>query len=187
MQITSLTISSDKSKIDLVISDAADVTTLRLWTDQTYKEFSELIDLSSKLTGSITENIEIFPSDLGEAFFDGIYFVESEDNDETSIEFVAELTKYEECILVRSLQLTSCADCLNQKDVIFINMNGLLEVLHYAMNQRNVEVMISIINTLDKYCTEDCTGCGGEVNDVSSYENSNPDTIEIIVDGGSLD
>jgi C4-type Zn-finger protein len=40
---------------------------------------------------------------------------------------------------------------------------------------------------LDKYCTNECTTCGGKVEDVSSYENSNPDTIEIILDGGTAE
>ena len=60
-------------------------------------------------------------------------------------------------------------------------------MLNYAIELRFINEMQIFITTLDKFCTEDCTTCGAEVDDISSYENSNPDTIDIIVDGGSLD
>lgn len=187
MQITNFTISSDKSKLNLTITDAASVISLRLWSNKTYKDFSKLIDLSAKLTSSATENIEITPGDLGISYFDGIYYIEAEDPDETSLEFTYELSKYKECILVRSLQMSSCTECINQKDNILVNIDLLLSGLQYALDLRYVNEMQLIIDTLDKFCTNECTTCGGNVEDISDYENSNPDTIDIIVDGGSLD
>lgn len=185
MQITNFKISTDKTKINLTITDATSVISLRLWTNKTYKEFSELIDLSSKLTGSATENIEITPTDLGISYFDGIYYIEAEDPDETFIEFTYELSKYQECILIRAVQITGCIECLSEKDSILLNLSALYKSLIFALEKRMVNQMQLIIDTLDKFCVNKCTTCGGNVKDISDYENSNPDTINIIVDGGT--
>lgn len=187
MQITNLSISSDKSKINLTITDAASVVSLRLWDDTTYKDFGKLIDLASKLTGASTETIEITPSDIGITYFDGIYFVEAEDPTETSIEYTYELSKYQECITVKAAQTTSCTDCNNEKNKALNNVHALYRSLLMALDLRSINDMLSFIKTLDKYCTNTCQTCGQAVDDISSYENSNPDTIDIIVDGGSLD
>jgi hypothetical protein len=75
MEISSIQINDNNTAIDLVIADAADVTSLKLWTDKTYKNFSKAIDLTSKLTGSVTENITISLSDIGAPFFVSSKFI----------------------------------------------------------------------------------------------------------------
>lgn len=185
MQITTFTIASDKTKMNLTITDAASVISLRLWTNKTYKDFTKLIDLSSKLTSSTIENIEITPADLGVSYFDGIYYIEAEDPDETSIEYTQELSKYKECILLRSLKLTTCTDCLNEKDTILLNLSTLYKSLIFALERRMINQMQLFISTLDKFCPGKCSTCGGNIKDISDYENSNPDTINIIIDGGN--
>ena len=177
MQITSLKIASDKTKMDLTITDAASIISLRLWTNKTYKDFTKLIDLSSKLTSSATENIEITPADLGISNFDGIYYVEAEDPTETSIEYTQELSKYQECILLRTLKLTTCIDCLKEKDTILLNLSTLYKSLIFALERRMINQMQLLIGTLDKFCVNKCTTCSGNTKDVTDYENFNPDNL----------
>lgn len=186
MQITKFEISSDKSKIDLTITDAADLVSLSLWDHKTYKDYSKLIDLSDKLTGSATENIEISPVDLGIAYFDGIYFIEAEDPTETFIDFTSELSRYKECAVVKKLEAitSSCNSCNDTKNIEFQNVNSTIEILEYALDLRYINEILLLVETLDKYCTNKCNSCGKGTSDISSYENSNPDTIEIIVFGG---
>lgn len=185
MQITSLNIVDNI--MNLTITDAASVISLRLWDKDTYKDFTKLIDLSSKLTGADTENITIFTSDLNIEMFDGVYFIEAEDVTETSIEFTSQLNKYKECILLRSLKVDACVNCINEKDVILTNLNTIFKSLEFALDLRFIDDILLNIKTLDKYCVNDCQSCGSNIEDISSFENSNPDTINIIVDGGSLD
>jgi hypothetical protein len=185
MQITSFKISSDKSKMNLTIIDAVDVVSLRLWDHTTYKEFSDLIDLSDKLTGSSTENIEITPSDLGVNHFDGIYFIEAEDTTETSLEFTFELTKYKECATVKAVKVDPDDNCGSSSNKSFMNVVALYNSLELALEIRHINKILTLIETLDKYCTNKCQTCGDPVDDISSYENSNPDTITIIIDGGT--
>lgn len=184
MQITYFKLSTDKTKIDLTITDAADVVSLSVWTDKTYKEFSKLIDLSGKLTGAATENIEIFPSDLGLSFFDGIYFIEAEDDTEASLEFTYELSKYKECILTKAINATTCKESLEKSNTTLLNIYTLYKSLEYSIDLRFINEMLLIIDSLNKYCIDPCTTCSGNTESINDYENSNPDTIEIIVDGG---
>lgn len=172
--------------MNLTITDAADVISLRLWDHKTYKEFSSLIDLSSKLTGASTENIEITPSDLGLTYFDGIYFIEAEDNTETSLKYTYLLDKYDDCILVKVLENESCISCSDKQNTELQNINTLKTALVYALELGYINEMLRAIKVLDKYCTNECGSCKGTVDDISSYENSNPDTIDIIIDGGDI-
>ena len=180
MQITSFTISSDKTQMDVTITDAAAVTALRFWDDTTYRDFSKFIDLSSKLTGAATENITITLSDLNLIEFDGVYFIEAEDPTETSLELTAELAKYRECVLSRSIQSSSCAECLTEKDLFLVNINALLKSLEYAIDLRFIEEIKILVASLDKYCTSDCLSCGASTEDTQPFQND-PD---LILDGG---
>lgn len=186
MKITNFEISSDKSKLNLSITDAAGIISLRLWDNNSYKDFTKLIDLSDKLTGATVENIEILPVDLSISKFDGIYFIEAEDINETSLEFEAVLNKYEECVLNKAILRDDCNDCNKELDKTLQNINTILVSLKYAIELRYINEMLNLLSTLDEYCTNDCETCG-EVVDISAYENNNPDTIYIILDGESLD
>ena len=84
MQITSFEISANRTQMNVIITDAASITSLKFWTEVTYKDYSLAIDLTSKLTASATENITITLSDIGLSYFDGVYFLEAEDTDEIS-------------------------------------------------------------------------------------------------------
>src|SRR5210317_2221026 len=121
MEITSFSVSQDRTTLNLVISDAATITTLKLWTAETYKDYSLAIDLSAKLTASATENISITPADLGEPYFDGVYFIQAEDPDEVSEAITADTTRYKECVLNELLEMGVCDECLKTTSVKLLN------------------------------------------------------------------
>lgn len=165
MKISSLTISTDRTQINLTITDAATVSSLRLWTDITYKDYSLAIDLSSKLTGGVTENIVITLTDLSLQYFDGIYFIEAEDPDEMSIQVVADLTRYKECILTKVLQVAQCNDCLKVLNSSIINSQVLLYSLEVAVSEGFIDDIILTVEALNKFCSDNCKTCG-EFNNV---------------------
>lgn len=168
MQITLFKISDDKTKIDLTITDAASVSTLFVWTASTYKDYSLAIDLSSKLTASATENIEITPTELGVAEFDGLYFIEATDPDEVSIEIEVETVKYKECILERVVELSLCDDCLKEQSSSLVNAHMLLTSLEDSVELNFPNESINLINALDKYCSNACKTCGGYSNEIDN-------------------
>ena len=187
MEISSLNISRDLSKLELIITDAADTSILRLWTDKTYKNFGELIDLSSKLTGSSTQEIDITLSDISESYFDGIYFVEVEDSDETAVEYVATLRRYEECMMDKLNNLFICDSCAEKVENNIINTHMLLEAVKAAIDGRFIDEMLNMTKMLDKFCSEECKTCGqyGNIIDATT-DQANYDPITIKIDGGEL-
>lgn len=159
MQITKFEITSNRAYIELRITDASAIEGLRLWTKDTYKDSSKAIDLSSKLTGASEEIIQIFPNDISQSYFDGIYFIEAWDDIVTSTDITSDLTRYKECILAKVLNLTAKSDCLNKKDYSVINAQTLLSALEDAIAQNFIDEIMMIVKVLDKYCTNTCKSC----------------------------
>lgn len=188
MQITSFNISESKTSINLVITDAASITSLYLWKHTNYKNYLEAIDLSSKLTSSSTETITITLSDINEIYFDGVYFIEAEDIDEVSSAITQELSRYKECNLDKILTLSLCDDCLKNNSNSIINSHNLLTSLEYAIELGFPNEIVNITKTLDKYCSDECKSCGGyqNIKDNNDSDTSNTDDLEIIVDGGGV-
>lgn len=160
MKISSLTISTDRTKIDLTITDAATVSSLTLWTDVTYKDYSLGINLSSKLNGTVTQNITITLANLALSYFDGVYFVEATDPDEISIEVVADLTRYKECILTKVLNIAQCDECLKVINTSILNLYVLLASLEIAVKEGFIDEIILTVEALNKFCSDNCKSCG---------------------------
>jgi len=186
MQISSFTINDDKTEMDVIISDAADLKSLRFWTDATYKNFAQAIDLSDKLTGAVTENITITLADIDKEYFDGIYFLEAEDTDEVSIEITQELTKYDECIANRVKYISTCNECLAEEDTDLLNAYALLRGIEKALSARFIDQILYFKKTLDKYCKSDCVTCGkySNVETNVSEDIIGSATLRIKLDGG---
>ena len=171
MKITKFEISQDRLQINLEIIDAATITSLVFWTDVTFRNYSQSIDLSSKLTGSSTENITITLGDISLPYFDGIYFIEAEGPDELSLSISSDLTKYKECILSKLMTAISCDDCLKTQLPSITNAQTLLVSLGTAIESAFIDEISLLFTALKKYCSDDCKTCGEFKNivDVNYY------------------
>ena len=161
MNITSFQVASDKTALLLNIEDAATAIQLHLFTKETYKVDELKIDLSSKLTGEYAQLIIITPEDLGITKFDGVYFIEVINlNGDNFCAIAGELTRYKECILDKVLEYQDCVSCLavNQPEVL--NSFTLLYTLEKAIELNLIQEVLTIVFALDKFCTNDCKGCG---------------------------
>lgn len=190
MEITSFNLSANKANLELEIIDAVDVSILRLWTDKTYKNFAEVIDLSAKLTGSYTETITITLSDVSEAYFDGLYFIEAKDTDETSSAITSELARFKECLMDKVLEFQTCDDCLTQENYSLLNAQASLQNLEYSIELKFPTESITLKKVLDAYCSNACRSCGDYSNvttTTGAKDTLNPDTVIVKVDGGTLD
>ena len=167
MEITSLTISQDRKTLNLAINDSTSISALRLWTTNTYKDFSKVIDLTSFLTGGATEMLSFTPSDLGILYFDGVYFVEAEDPSGTSLALVLDSTRYKECILNQLLEMGVCDECLKTSSLSLINSQTMLNGLTTAVELGFIDEIVTITIALDKYCSSSCKTCGDYNNLVS--------------------
>jgi len=160
MQITTFKISQDRLSMNIIISDAATVTSLKFWTKSTYKDYTQSIDLTTKLTGALTENITVTLSDLGLSYFDGVYFIEAEDPDEITNSITGDLTRYKECILNKVLEYSICEDCLKDKSISLINAQSLLYALETSITQGFINEIVNLTIALDRYCSNTCNSCG---------------------------
>jgi len=174
MQITQFEISSDRSQIDVTITDAATVSTLRFWTDSTYKDYSKSIDLSSKLTASATENITITLSDVSLPFFDGVYFLEAEDPDELSNVAVADLTRYNECLINKVKEITNCNTCLQEDNEELLYLNSLIRALEIAVSKGFINEILTFIDAIKVFCSNECENCGSYGNTINTNYYTTP-------------
>jgi len=157
MKITSFQISTDRTVINLTITDAATVTSLLFWTDVTYRNYSEAIVITL--------------ADLSLSYFDGVYFIEAEDPDELNSAITADLTRYKECILDKVLSSINCEDCLDTISNSALNAQVLLYSLETAIQNSFIDEISLILTTLKKYCSDSCKSCGEYKNivDINYY------------------
>lgn len=173
MQITNFIINNTRTELHLTLTNAENATSLVIFKQDTYKDYSKGIDLTILLTGSATENITITLSQLGESYFDGIYIAEVQDIDSVKYGITSDLTKYKECILNKLVVLSLCDNCLKKESTSLINAQGLLNGLNDAVDQGYIEEAVNIIKALDTYCSNECVSCGKYNNssDTSYYNN----------------
>jgi len=146
--------------MNLTITDATTVSSLKVWTNLTYKDYSLAIDLTSKLTGAATETIIISPTDLLISYFDGVYFVEANSPTEISEAVTSDLTRYEECILNKVLKSLGCSDCINFINQDLLNAQSVLLTLKTAIGNSFIDEITGLIRVLDIYCSDACKSCG---------------------------
>lgn len=175
MQITLFKINEQRDAINLTIIDAQDLTSLKLFTDKTYKDYSKAIDLSNLIIeGASEQNIEISLNNLEIPFFDGIYFIEIESNDSIEYAITQDLTKYKECILEKLVQNSLCDDCLKKKSVSLLNSQSLLYGIESAIQEGFIEEAFNLIKALSKFCDNKCKTCGRYNNIIdNNYYNYN--------------
>lgn len=185
MKITEFKISDDNTKLNLTVTDAASVISLRLWKDTNYKDFSKAIDLSSKLTGSSTEVIVITLSDINEFYFDGVYFIEAEDEDELSLNYTYKLTSFKKCILNKLNNIVDI-DCLIEDNDDLINAHSMLLGLEISLQNGYINEIIEYPKVLRKFCGDECKTCGETtIVDNNTEDSSTINDIIINLDGGN--
>jgi len=160
MQVTQFQINAARTEIDLTITDAATVTSLTLFTEDTFRDYTTAVDLSSLLTGAATENITITLAAINEAEFDGIYYIEAQDPDEIRFGITADLTRYKECIMEDTVALALCDDCFKKQSLKLINAQNLLRSLQDAVDTGFYREAFNIVTALNKFCSNDCKTCG---------------------------
>lgn len=175
MQITKFEINQERDSIDLQIINAELLDKLLLFTNKTYKDYALALNLSHLITeGANVQNIEISINELKTPFFDGLFVIEAESEDDIVSALEYDLTRYEECILEKLSKLSLCSDCLNKQSLSIINSQALLEGIKIAVNQGFIEEAFELVKALDIYCSNRCKTCGNYKNVIkNNYYNYN--------------
>jgi len=175
MEITSFYISSDRAKLIINLDNASTINTLKIWTDNTYKDYNLALDFSFLLTTDAIQTIELTLSDIGIPYFDGVYFVEVSDPTNILNAVTSDLTKYKECILNKLRELSVCIDCPDDGySLSLINLQGILFGLEIAIEQGFINEIVLKLEALKKLCSNDCKTCGNKDNILdTNYYNTN--------------
>jgi len=164
MQITQFQINAARTEIDLTITDAATITSLVLFKEDTFKDYTLGVDLSALLTAAATENITITLAAINESAFDGVYYIEAQDPDEIRFGITADLTRYKECILEDTVALALCDSCFEKQSLKLTNAQQLLRGLQDAVDTGFYREAFNLVGALNKFCSNDCKTCGSYSN-----------------------
>tara|TARA_R110002049_G_scaffold198431_1_gene368423 strand:+ start:211 stop:789 length:579 start_codon:yes stop_codon:yes gene_type:complete len=116
INVTKFMVSNDLNSIelDVAINSGQTVTNILLWTQDTYKDPSKSISLTSLLSGgSNEESITITTEDAGLASFNGLYFAQIETSDSEAVVIAtANFTQHYiiQAKLIANIDL-SCLNC----------------------------------------------------------------------------
>jgi len=116
INVTKFMVSNDLNSIelDVAINSGQTVTNILLWTQDTYKDPSKSISLTSLLSGgSNEESITITAEDAGLASFNGLYFAQIETSDSEAVVIAtANFTQHYiiQAKLIANIDL-SCLNC----------------------------------------------------------------------------
>lgn len=164
ISVNTYMVSNDLSEIelDVVVNTGQTVTSLTMWTEDTYRDPSSSIDLSSLIVGSSeTEQITITASNVGVDKLNGIYFLQIEASDsEAVIVATFNLTQYyiTQAKLIANIDL-SCLDCnSNLQNALLFDM-----YLEATKNALLLGRFQDAINNLEKLIitigASDCDEC----------------------------
>lgn len=164
INVTKFLVANDLATIDLDVTVTAGqtVTELLLWTDKTYKDPAQSVDLTSLLNGgSNVESITITAEDAGLSSFTGIYFAQITTSEpEALITATFNLTQYYvvQAQLVANIDL-SCLNCNAnfQNSLLFdLYLEATKNSLLLGRFQDAITYLNNLIITIE---TSDCDAC----------------------------
>ena len=162
---------AEKIIVDVSTTPGTVITKVLVWNSDTFKDYSQAIDLSSLIDGSDeTESFSIFAQEhLNVEKITGLWFVEFESDEEiipddcitntnTALGVTANLIPYHECILNKLLKtdVDECKPVINNEcnecagNVFYINT--LLTTVRDAIKFGYYEEAAKIINNLNDLC-----------------------------------
>lgn len=169
MNINSVRINEEANKI-LIDITAENLTSVSLWTSETFKNPDQAINLNHLIPVPSGNNyvFTIDFSDVSLVNFTGLFFIELQTSQEIKMAVAANLVPYQECILEKVLNMdvqgckgknNSCKEC--EEDALGLQL--LLDTLYTSIQHGLFEEAIRILTILN----EDCEVC----NNCPSYKN----------------
>tara|TARA_R110002051_G_C8714529_1_gene495962 strand:+ start:411 stop:989 length:579 start_codon:yes stop_codon:yes gene_type:complete len=148
--------------LDVEINSGQTVTKLLLWDQNTYRDPSKSVNLTSLLSGSTnTESIVISASNAGVTKFDGMYFLQIETSDSEAVVVATfNMTQYYtvQAKLIANIDL-SCLNCNTnfQNALLFdLYLEATKQALLLGRYQDAIDNLAKLIITVD---TSDCDAC----------------------------
>lgn len=181
VNIFNITPDQNNIQVSIETTVGSNITSLKLWSHDTYKSIDKFINLNYKLKQ--VNNKEVFLINVDELsgidIFSGIYFLEITSNapvtectscSSTMLAVTANLNFIKEFILNKVLELSICdgsifsdSICNGNTGMDIVNINILLDSLLVALSFGYYEEALEIYNSLLKLYNitpgKDCTNC----------------------------
>jgi len=179
ININNFSISNDGTELNVSVQTdiGHNITSAIVWTEDTFKNYSLAVDVSSFLTQNThLETFSIPASTIGVSSLQGIYFIEFETTSEetegectncsNSLGVAASLNSYKECLLSKVLNYSVCNDfstCGDDKLCNILNINTLIKGLQISLEFGYYGEAIDLLKALKKLCKyeDGCLDCGG--------------------------
>lgn len=176
--INTVNISEGGLKLNVNVSTGIgfNITSVLLWTDETFKDYSKAKNLDFKLEQ--VNNSEIFiiePEEVNLTKFDGIYFLEFKTDEPdpgecetcpgTALAVVTNLDQYYRCMSEFILKSDICNTNLFSREVCddgpvnkAITVNLLIEAINQSLELGQLIEAIDMLKNIKKLCNK-CTNC----------------------------
>lgn len=174
-------VSQDGKELQLTMQPTSGETfsSLLLWTQDTYKDYSQAIDLTSLIstTSTVSQSIVIADSDIGESFLAGIYFVEITDTSDpaglcdscSNVELgvATDLARFSYCLAQYLCDIDlSCANCSPNLSTA-LTMKMYIDSLRDSLQLGNFITAIDFWVNLDRFCDGECVECGTDLSELA--------------------
>jgi len=173
--VSTFMVSNDRDEITLNMSTETGqvFTAITLWTEATYKNPSDGVDLSSLIVGtSETEAITITAADAGVSSFEGIYFAEiTSDEPGTVIVATAPLRKYYTVMayLLANVDI-SCLNCnSNFQNALLLDLY--IQSMKNSLLLGRFQDAITFLDRVNLYTSTACDACDNIDPEVSTAGN----------------
>ena len=172
INVNNINISNDGKTLNINLSTGQgyNITSIKLWNQDTYKNYSLATDLSYKLEQINNKEILIYTKEeLNYNSFDGIYFIEIESNEPENNEcdvcpnpllaVVSKLDIYYKCMTELILEADICNANLFSREVCddnkinkALSVNLFIEAINQSLDLGQFIEAISLLNNLKKLC-----------------------------------
>ena len=172
-------VDQDGQNLTLTIQAAAgaQLTSLLLWTQSTYKDYSSAVNFTSLLNGASSQTIIISTSLLGENFLSGIYFIEVTDDStpssscstctNTELGVATDFSRFSYCLANYLAEVDmNCANCDNNLSTA-LTMKMYIDGVRDSLQLGNFTTAISFWAQLNRFCSGSCTECGTSLSDAA--------------------
>tara|TARA_R110000796_G_scaffold202062_1_gene318323 strand:+ start:6939 stop:7535 length:597 start_codon:yes stop_codon:yes gene_type:complete len=173
----------DGKNMSLTVQPASgsNLTELLMWTQDTYKNYNNAIDLTNLLNLTVTgsQTISISTSDISEDYLSGIYFIELTDNStpssdcstcsNTELGVATDFSRFSYCLAEYLVDINyNCANCDNNLSTA-LTMKMYIDGLRDSLQLGNFTTAISFFENMDRFCSGSCVECSSTLSDAARY------------------
>lgn len=192
ISINNINISNNGLELNINVSTAAtyNITSVRLWTEDSFKDYTLAKNLDYKLEQ--VNNNEIFivtASEIGLSNFSGIYFIEIKSNEPAEddcsdcvnpiLAVVTNLNQYYRCMTELVLKADICNSNLFSREVCddnavnkALSVNLIIDAINQSLELGQFVEAIDLMKKVKKLCNK-CTNCKKIIKNTKSCTSCN--------------